>query len=154
MAHVVSIVYRPWDAQEPRPQDRYARVPLDRTRLVEFQGIEGDAKGGATDRQLNIMRAETLAELGAEGFKTGPGEMGEHIVVTGVEPAALVAGSRLRIGPAVVEIGIPRTGCARFEMIQGKLRQSAKGRLGVLARVITGGEIAVGDPVEVLPATD
>jgi MOSC domain-containing protein YiiM len=148
---VVSIVYRPRDAETPRPQDRYTRVPVGRTRLVEFQGIDGDAKGGSGDRQLNIMLAEALAELGGEGFKTEPGEMGEQIVVAGLDPAALVQGARLKLGTAVVEIGIPRTGCARFEMIQGKPRQDAKGRLGAMARVVTGGEVAVGDAVELLP---
>ena len=43
-------------------------VRLDRARLVEFCGIDGDAKGGAGDRQLNIMFAECLAELGKGGF--------------------------------------------------------------------------------------
>jgi MOSC domain-containing protein YiiM len=146
---VVSIVYRP--KKSGRPQDRYERVPVERVRLVESQGIEGDQKGGGK-RQLNVMLAETLAELGAEGFKVGPGEMGEQIVVAGVDPAALVEGARLRLGGAVIVVGIPRTGCARFETIQGKPLQLAKGRLGVLATVVSGGEVAIGDPVEVLPS--
>ena len=150
MAHVVSIVYRPKGTG--RPQDRYAREPVERVRVVEFQGIDGDMKGGSTDRQLNVMHAEQLAELGAEGFQVAPGQMGEQIVFAGVDPAALVAGARLRLGAAVIEVVEPRTGCARFEMIQGKPRGDAKGRLGVIARVVTGGEVGVGDAVEVLPA--
>lgn len=153
MAHVVSIVYRPRDAETPKPQDRFARVSLERARLVEFQGIEGDAKGGASDRQLNVMLAENLAELGTEGFKAGPGELGEQIVLAGLDSASLIEGVRLKLGSAVIEVGIPRTGCARFEMIQGKPKQSANGRLGVMARVVTGGEVAVGDAVEVLQTT-
>jgi MOSC domain-containing protein YiiM len=149
-ARVVSIVYRPPDAG--RPQDHYAREPVERARLVEFQGIEGDRKGGTGDRQLNVMLAESVAELQAEGFKAGPGELGEQIVISGIPAGALVPGARLRLGEAVIEVGIPRTGCARFEAIQGKLKATAKGRLGVMARVVTGGEVAVGDPVEVLPA--
>ncbi len=148
MAHVISIVYRPKDSG--RPQDRYARVPLARAQLIASYGIEGDLKGGFTDRQLNVMHAEQLAELGAEGFKVGPGEMGEQIVVAGVDPAALVAGARLKLGAVVIEVVEPRTGCARFEMIQGKPRGDAKGRLGVIARVIEGGPLAVGDPAEVV----
>jgi MOSC domain-containing protein YiiM len=54
----------------------------------------------------------------------------------------------------VIEVGIPRTGCARFEAIQGKPRGLAKGRLGVLATVVAGGVVAVGDAAEVLPAGD
>ena len=96
-------------------------------RLVESHGIDGDAKGGSGDRQLNVMLAEALAELATEGFKTDPGAMGEQIVIAGLDPASLVGGARLRLGSAVIEVGIPRTGCARFEMIQGKPRQSAAG---------------------------
>ncbi|MCI0702463.1 MAG: MOSC domain-containing protein [Planctomycetia bacterium] len=147
---VVSIVYTPRDIESRRPQSHYARVPLQLAKLVEFQGIENDAKGGSTDRQLNVMRAEMLADLNAEGFKTAPGELGEQIVLAGLDPSALVKGARLKLGTAVIEIGIPRTGCARFEMIQDKPKQQAKGRLGVLARVVTSGEVAVGDAVDVL----
>ncbi|MBN9120368.1 MAG: MOSC domain-containing protein [Planctomycetes bacterium] len=150
MAHVVSIVYRPKGTG--RPQDRYARVPTDRVQLIEAHGIEGDRKAGSKKRQLNVMLAETLAELGQEGFKVGPGELGEQIVISGVDPAALVEGARIKLGAAVIEVGEPRTGCDRFEMIQGKPRHAAKGRLGTLARVIVGGAVAVGDPVEVLTA--
>lgn len=153
MAHVVSLVYRPM--KTTRPQDHYLREPVERATLVEFQGIEGDQKGGTGKRQLNIMVAEQLAELRAEGFNVAPGEMGEQVVVSGIDPAALLAvGSRWRIGAAVVEVTIPRTGCDRFERIQGKAKESVQGRLGVLAKVVTGGEVAVGDPVELLPATD
>lgn len=148
MAHVVSIVYRP--KKTGRPQERYERVSIDRVRLVERWGIEGDKKGSTTDRQLNVMLVETLAELSAEGFKVAPGEMGEQIVLAGIDPAAMVEGSRLKLGEAVIQVGIPRTGCARFEIIQSKPRNDAKGRLGVLATVVTGGEVAVGDAVEIL----
>jgi len=149
-ARVVSIVYRPKNTG--RPQDHYERVPTDRVRLVEFRGIEGDMKGSSTSRQLNVMLAETLAELGAEGFKVAPGEMGEQIVLAGVDPAAMVEGMRIKLGEAVIEVGIPRTGCARFEMIQGKPRALVKGRLGVLATVVSGGDVVVGDAVEILTA--
>ena len=147
---VVSIVYTPRDVSTRKPQDHYARVPCERVQLVEFEGIAGDAKGGAGERQLNIMAAEALAELQAEGFKTQPGELGEQIVVAGVDTSTITVGSRWRIGSAVVEVTRPRTGCARFEMIQRKPEDSVRGRLGVLARVVTSGEVAVGDAVELL----
>jgi MOSC domain-containing protein YiiM len=150
VAHVVSIVYRP--QKMGRPLERYERVAAERVLLVERQGIEGDMKGSKTKRQLNVMHAEVVAELAAEGFQTGPGELGEQVVVAGIDPAGMVAGARLRIGDAVIEVVEPRTGCARFEMIQGRARKEVQGRLGVIARVVEGGEVAVGDAVEVLPA--
>src|SRR5947209_20128776 len=84
VAHIVSIAYRPKGTK--RPQDRYERVPAERVQLVTKWGIEGDMKGSKTKRQLNVMHAEQLAELGNEGFKAGPGEMGEQIVISGVDP--------------------------------------------------------------------
>jgi len=150
VAHIVSIVYRPKGTK--RPQDRYERVPADRVQLIETWGIEGDKKGSKTKRQLNVLHAELLAELGNEGFKVGPGEMGEQIVVAGIDPVAMVPGARLKLRDAVIEVAELRTGCARFEMIQGRPRGDVKGRLGVIAVVVTGGEVAVGDAVEVLPA--
>ena len=150
MAHLVSIVYSPHGV-EARPADHYARVSLERITLIEGKGIAGDRKGGSGKRQLNVMCANVIAELGAEGFKTAPGEMGEQLVIDGIEPSALMMGTRLRIGDtAVIEMNIPRTGCVRFERIQGKLKSQAAGRLGVLATVLIGGEIAIGDEVRLI----
>lgn len=148
MGRIVSIVYRPKGTK--RPQDRYERVLAECVQLVSRWGIEGDMKGSKTKRQLNVMHAEQLAELGTEGFKVAPGEMGEQIVVAGIDPAAMVPGARLKLRDAVIEVIEPRTGCDRFEMIQGHPRGEAQGRLGVIAIVVADGEIAVGDAVEVL----
>ncbi|MBO0700452.1 MAG: MOSC domain-containing protein [Zavarzinella sp.] len=147
MPHLVSITYTPADV-ERKPADHYARVSVECATLVEGKGIAGDLKGTGRARQLNVMRSETLAELAAEGRQVGPGEMGEQLVIAGLDPAALAEGSRLRLGPtAVIEVTLPRTGCDRFEHIQGTSKESVAGRLGVMCRVVTGGKIAAGDPV-------
>jgi MOSC domain-containing protein YiiM len=79
--------------------------------------------------------------------------MGEQIVVAGIDTAAVAVGTRVRLGAAVVEVTLPRTGCSRFERIQGgRSKRSVTGRLGVMARVVEAGEVAVGDAVELLPA--
>jgi MOSC domain-containing protein YiiM len=152
MPHIVSIVYTPRGV-ERRPTDRYARVSVERAMLIEQSGIDGDLKAATNggSRQLNVMRAETLAELAGEGRRTEPGRMGEQLVIAGLDPLALAEGTRLQLGDsAVIEIGIPRTGCARFESIQGATKQSVAGRLGVMARVVAGGEVAIGDAATVV----
>ncbi|MDB5312438.1 MAG: hypothetical protein JWO38_6640 [Gemmataceae bacterium] len=153
MGRVVSIVYTP-RGQATRPEGHYARVPLDVAQLVADRGIGGDVKARPGRRQLNVMVAEVVADLRAEGFHTAPGELGEQIVIAGVPAGALVPGARVRLGGAVIEVTLPRTGCDRFETIQGKPKASVEGRLGVLARVVTGGEIRVGDEVTVERPTD
>ncbi|MBX9622951.1 MAG: MOSC domain-containing protein [Gemmataceae bacterium] len=148
---VESIVYAP-EAGDPKPAGHFARVPSDRVALTAGAGIDGDRKAVGGGRQLNVMLAEVMAELAAEGFKAGPGELGEQLVLSGIDRAALTRGARVRLGgAAVIEVDIPRTGCARFEAIQGKPRSAAAGRLGVMARVVSGGPVAVGDAVEVVP---
>jgi MOSC domain-containing protein YiiM len=147
MATIVSIAYtRP--GENPRPEDHYARTPFLGATLIADKGIVGDRKGKGGKRQLNLMSAATLGELATEGFKTGPGEMGEQIAIEGLDVNRLSAGARLRLGSeAVVEVNEPRTGCDRFERIQGKFKGLVSGRLGVMARVVQGGSIAVGDEV-------
>lgn len=147
MPHVVSVCYTPAGGAK-RPADRYARVAVGEAVLVEGHGIDGDAKGGRGKRQLNVMTAETVGQLRAEGFRAGPGELGEQIVVAGLDEATLVPGARLFLGEsAVIEVTMPRTGCDRFAHIQGKPKEATTGRLGVMARVVAGGVVRVGDAV-------
>ncbi len=149
MSELVSIVYKPQDA--PASPEGYTRIPLPQAQLVAGYGIEGDKKGGSPERQLNIMSAEKLQSLGSEGFRAAPGQLGEQLVISGIDVDALPVGARLQIGAtACVELTLPRTGCAIFEKHQGKPRQEAAGRLGMMARVVADGMIQVGDPVTVL----
>src|SRR5579883_2324189 len=101
-ARVVSIVYRPKNTG--RPQDHYERVPTDRVRLVELRGVEGDLQGSSTSRQLNVMVAETLAELGAEGVEVAQGDMGEQSVRADLDLAEIVERMLIKLGKAVIEV--------------------------------------------------
>jgi MOSC domain-containing protein YiiM len=143
---IVSICYTQDTADYKRPEDHYARTPIESTELVAGGGITGDRKGKYKDREINLMAAETLEGLSREGFKTGPGQMGEQIVVRGVDVNHLKPGDRVRLGEtAILEVDKARTGCDRFEHIQGQPKSRVQGRLGQMMRVITGGAIRVGD---------
>jgi MOSC domain-containing protein YiiM len=152
MSAITSIVYRP-QSIPAHPNDHFSRLPLQRTRLIEKYGIEGDCKGGHPERQLNIMSQESLNALSGEGFLTEPGQLGEQLIIDGLGATlnSLDEGTQLRIGAeAIVEVTSLRTGCERFEAIQGKAPSKAAGRLGLMAKVVQGGAIAVGDSVEIL----
>lgn len=149
MSQIASIVYKPQGMEVPAHQ--FLRVELDEARLVAGYGIEGDLKGGHPDRQLNIMSYETLTNLRAQGFRTEPGQMGEQIVLHRLDVNSLAPGTRLAVGSsAVIEVVKARTGCEHFSQIQGKPASLAAGQMGVMARVIAGGLIRAGDPVQVL----
>jgi len=150
MISVVSIVYKP-ESIAPEPERHYLRVPLNSAKLVAGYGIEGDHKGGNPKRNLNIMSFETLEELHKVGFKIQPGEMGEQLIIKGLDVGELKAGDQFQVGEqACIEVVSQRTGCDHFERIQGKSPQLAAGRMGVMAKVVTGGVIAVGDLVKLV----
>jgi TatD DNase family protein len=152
MGKITSIVYSPEDAPA-RPADHYTRLPLQKANLLADYGIEGDRKGGHPRRHLNVMCRETLNALAAEGFTVQPGAMGEQIIIEQMSEDLnrLPEGTRLRLGPqAIIEVTLPRTGCDRFEAIQGLHPSLAAGRLGVMARVVQSGVIQIGDAVEIV----
>jgi len=151
MISVTSIVYRP-GGTVPDPERHYFRIPLNSANLIAGYGIEGDRKGGNPKRNLNIMSFATLETLRGEGFRTQPGEMGEQLVIKGLDVDKLNAGDQFQIGEqACIEVVNQRTGCDHFERIQGKSPQLAVGRMGVMAKVIIGGTIQVGDSVQLIP---
>lgn len=152
MPSIHSIVYKPASAARQKSDDAYIRVPADQVTLVKDHGIEGDLKGSNPKRQLNVMNYEVLQDLGDEGFTVEPGKMGEQIIISGLDLVDLPVGSRVQIGAdAQIEVFELRNGCERFEHIQGKSPALAQRRLGVIAGVVQGGVIRVGDSVEVLP---
>ena len=152
MAEIYSIVYQPQPSRADDPDPKFNRVSIDSGTLIADHGLEGDRKAGRNpNRQLNLIDHETLELLRAEGFQTEPGEMGEQIIVRGAGLDKLARGTRVRLGTdAEIEITFPRTGCSWLEKIQGQSKELTIGRLGVMARVISGGQIRVGDSVRVL----
>jgi len=137
------------------------RETPERVALFRAEGLPGDAwarqKPGELDSQLTVMRAD-VADLFANGQPLSLS--GDNLLVElDLSEENLPTGSRLRVGRAVIEVTPdPHTGCAKFAQRYGRdaLRLTAIRRYrplrlrGLHARVVEEGEVAVGDPVEVL----
>ena len=132
--------------------DSFIRIPVETARLIAGHGIEGDDKAGRNPRrQINLLSYEWLAARREEGYKTGPGEFGEQLIIEGLAVEDLERGDRLQIGDeACIEITMARTGCIRLEAAQGVSSKLLRGNIGMLAKVVTGGTINVGNPVSLL----
>jgi MOSC domain-containing protein YiiM len=157
MASISSIVLQPKHREYENDMGPYIREPLAVAKLIADHGIEGDRKARPNSkRQLNILSREWLAQLTPQGFKTAPGQFGEQIVVEGLAVEKLNVGDRLQLGDAAcVEVTMPRTGCERLQAAQESNAEFLLGHVGVMARVVAGGTVRVGDPVRVwsVPAT-
>jgi MOSC domain-containing protein YiiM len=118
----------------------------ERVRAVADHGLDGCAHarpGGK--RQVLFASTEHLEAVGVD-----PGRIRENFTVDGADVQAWPVGQRLRVGEAVFELTMVCDPCERMEAIRPGLRQELEGRRGMFARVVEGGEVAVGDQIEPL----
>ena len=118
--------------------------------LVAGYGIEGDrhatSRGPRTRRQVLLMDVETLGSFGLEG-----GQTRENVTTKGIDLHALPAGARVALGDeAVVEITGFCDPCGRMDELRDGLREAMVDRRGMLATVIAGGGVRVGDGARAL----
>jgi MOSC domain-containing protein YiiM len=143
-------------------------------RLLAGLGVEGDAHQGETVkhrwrvahdpdspnlRQVHLIHAELLDELGAAGFAILPGQMGENITTRGVDLLGLPAGTLLHLGEtAVVEVTGLRDPCAQLDTLQPGLKAAVLGqdeegnlvrKAGIMGIVVASGEVKAGDAIVV-----
>ena len=129
------------------------RLPMqeaESAKVITGFGIEGDRHatrtGPGKDRQVLLMDEETLKAL-----SLSHGEVRENVTTSGIELASLTEGQRLGLGEDVVlEISGHCAPCARMDEIRPGLQQELDGRRGMLASVIRGGAIALGDGIRLL----
>lgn len=156
------------------PTHTMAKPSAGTIRLVEGLGVAGDAHQGVTVkhrsrvakdpsvpnlRQVHLMHAELFDELRAAGFTVRPGQMGENVTTRGVDLLGLPTGALLHLGRhAVVEVTGLRNPCHQLNGLQAglmdaTLARDADGNLvrkaGIMGIVLSGGEVADGDRVEV-----
>lgn len=154
------------------PSHRFSKQPQGSLTLVAGLGIDGDAHAGRTVqhlsriakdpaapnlRQVHLIHAELFAGLAAKGFAVSPGQLGENITSRGIDLLGLSAGMRLRLGAdAVIEITGLRNPCRQIDglakgLMAATLDKAPDGSLirkcGVMAVVVTGGVVAVGDAI-------
>lgn len=155
---------------------RFSKQPRMWIRLLAGLGVEGDAHLGRTVkhrsrvardptqpnlRQVHLLHQELLEALEAQGFVIGPGDIGENILTRGIDLLGLPAGTVLRVGSAAIKITGLRNPCVQLDrfkrgLMAATLDRDAAGNLirkaGVMAVVLTDGEVRPGDPIEtVLP---
>lgn len=127
------------------------KAPVASAQLRENHGIEGDAHAGPWHRQVSLLAAEDVESMRRKGLPDlKAGDFAENLVVSGIDLGRLGLGSRLRIG-AECELTVTQIGkvCHAHCAIYHQTGDCIMPRLGLFARVLRSGKVAVGDPVEI-----
>ena len=153
----------------------FSKTPQSCIRLIDGEGVEGDAHRGITVQYLYLMHrdptqpnlcqvhlfaAEMLDELASKGIVIGPGNLGENILTRGLDLLSLPLRTRLHLGTdAIVEVTGLRTPCSKIDDFRAGLQQHLWGerdatgkrprRAGIMSIVLAAGEIRPGDPIQV-----
>jgi MOSC domain-containing protein YiiM len=133
-------LFRAPNKHVPMEELREARI------LADF-GLKGCAHAHeGSGRQVLLVDRETV-----EAMELTPGILRENITTDGLNVNSLQMGQQLRIGNARLQVTMVCTPCNQMERIRPGLRKELWGRRGMLCRVLQGGLIRPGDPIEKLP---
>jgi molybdenum cofactor synthesis domain-containing protein len=113
-------------------------------------GMEGDAHAGDWHRQVSLLAHVDIESMRAKGLVLEPGAFGENLVLDGLQTDELGVGSRLRIGTVLLELTQIGKVCHTRCAIYYSTGDCIMPRTGLFARVVEGGELIPGAPVEIV----
>jgi MOSC domain-containing protein YiiM len=117
----------------------------------EEYGLVDDAHAASdTHRQVSLLAIESIAKMRNLGLDLGPGDFAENLTTEGIELVSLPIGTKLSVGEGIIlevtQIGKEcHTRCAIYHQV-GKCIMPEE---GMFVRVIRGGLVRAGDPIEV-----
>lgn len=150
----------------------FSKPRADEIKLLAGFGVEGDAHSGKTYkhrsrvavdpaqpnlRQVHLIAGELHDELRRQGFRVGPGIMGENITSRGLDLINLPRGTQLQLGDeAIVEITGLRNPCKQLNDYQSGLMNAVLARdkdrnlirkAGVMGVVLASGLVKTDDAI-------
>jgi len=117
----------------------------ERVFAVENQGFEGCAHANPPRREVLLASKKHLDDVGV-----APGAIRENVTVEGADVHTWPVGQRIRVGGALLEVTMVCDPCQRMDELRAGLRAELDDRRGMLAHVVESGEIALGDPIELV----
>jgi len=128
------------------PKKRLPMEELPEVRAAGNSGFEGCAHARADSlRQVLLVDSETLRAM-----NLSPGIIRENITTSGLHVNGLEIGQKLRVGETRLEVSAVYMPCDQLEKVRPGLQKEIWGRRGMLCRVLEGGIIRRGDPIEKL----
>ncbi len=122
--------------------------PVQQAKALSGMGLEGDRSCSADNvRQVLFLDKETLDRMDLE-----PGQVKENITTLGIDLTQAKVGQVFFIGDEVtMEVVGDCEACGKMDGIRPGLKEDLNGRRGMLATVINGGDIKIGDSIRIEP---
>ncbi|MDM7324042.1 MAG: MOSC domain-containing protein [Thermus sp.] len=118
--------------------------------LVAGFGAKGDRHAGKDpDRAVLVAGLAAYQRAEGAGIALPFGALGENLLLD-LDPHELPPGTRLKVGEALLEFSQVCTVCSSLSQFDLRLPKILYGGRGLYARVLEGGLVRVGDPVQVL----
>ena len=126
------------------------KTPVELVHLRENFGIIGDAHAGDWHRQGSLLAQESIDKMRAMGLNVGAGDFAENLTTRGIDLVGLPIGTRLGIGPVVLEISQIGKTCHTRCAIYYQAGDCVMPKEGVFATVVSGGAIRPGNEIQLL----
>ena len=126
------------------------KKPVESCKLLEEHGFETDAHAGDWHRQVSLLALESIEKMQKMGLEVVPGDFAENITTEKIELVTLPIGTKMTIGDGILlevtQIGkVCHTKCAIYYQAGDCIMPKE----GIFARVLKGGEVKVGDEIEI-----
>ena len=124
--------------------------------FVENLGLENDAHATADIiRQVSLLAKESIDKIRAKGLNVNHGDFAENLTIEGIDLPSLPIGTQLRVGPdALLEVTQIGKVCHSRCNIFNTVGDCVMPREGIFAKVLAGGEIKVGDCINIAGGND
>lgn len=126
------------------------KTQVDKVMFETEWGIQGDAHAGKWHRQVSFLGLQEIEDFRKLGVKVEFGAFGENIVAEGFRFKELPVGTRLRVGEVWFEITQIGKECHKGCAIREQVGDCIMPREGIFGRVLHGGEVKVGDELEIV----
>lgn len=134
-----------------------SKIAVPCARVIEDFGFEGDVHAGDKIKQVSLLAIESIRKqkecdkVKKTGISLKAGDFAENITTEGIDLVTLKIGNKLKVGDsAVIEISKIGKDCHKYCAIYYKVGDCIMPREGIFAKVLIGGEIKVGDDIEVI----
>lgn len=133
------------------PERGQLKKEVKQANVIKDYGIENDGHAGPWGRQVTCLNLDSVLKANQlHGLNAGPGDFAENLLIEGINLTNIGIGGQLKIGSQVI-LEVSQIGKEDHpSVVTRTFGVSLLPSEGLFCRVIEGGLIKKGDPVQVI----